>query len=159
PSPKAGPVTAAFDGFIEEAVICDGMFGIVTEPPSGVAPRETGILLLGTGANQHVGGSRIHVSLAPSPAKLGFRALRFDLSGIGESPARPGEPERVFYTAQAVPETRAAIDWMMSRGSKQVALMGLCSGGYTAFHTAVSDPRVAAIIPVNVPGFHYNAAD
>jgi hypothetical protein len=48
---------------------------------------------------------------------------------------------------------------MMSRGCKQVALFGLCSGAYTAFHTAVVDRRVAAIIPVNSPGFHFNAAD
>jgi hypothetical protein len=48
---------------------------------------------------------------------------------------------------------------MMSRGCKQVALFGLCSGAYTAFHTAVVDRRVAAIMPVNAPGFHFNDAD
>jgi alpha-beta hydrolase superfamily lysophospholipase len=159
--PSGGRLVCAAheDGLSEEAVRFRGLFGILTHPAAGSVPRETGILLLGTGANQHVGVNRMHVTLARALSKLGFRVLRFDLSGIGESPALPGLPARQFYTSQAVPETRVAIDLMMARGSKRVALFGLCSGGYTAFHTAFSDSRVAAIAAVNVPGFQYNPND
>jgi alpha-beta hydrolase superfamily lysophospholipase len=150
---------ATFHGVTEETVRFQGLFGIVTEPGESTTPRETGILLLGTGAHPHTGVSRMSVTLARSLAKLGFRVLRFDLSGIGESPVFPGQGERELYTTQAVPETQAAIDFMMSRGCKNVALLGLCSGGYTAFHTAVVDPRVVAILPINILGFHLNPAD
>ena len=154
-------VSATFDGLTEEATTFDGLFGVVTRPaPSTKTPvRDTAILLLGTGANQHFGVNRMHVTWARTWAKRGFPVLRFDLSGVGDSPTLPGEEDRRFYTAQAVPETRTAIDAMIARGARRVILVGLCSGGYTAFHTAVQDARVAAIAAVNVPGFHYHPAD
>jgi alpha-beta hydrolase superfamily lysophospholipase len=150
---------AAFEGFSEEVVQFEGLFGIVTQPTAGAKVRDTAVLVLGTGNNPHTGLGRTHVTFARALSALGFRVLRFDLSGIGESPARPGQPDRVFYNDLAVPETRMAIDFMISRGCAQVALFGLCSGGYTAFHSAVIDGRVVAIMPVNSPGFHFNRFD
>ena len=155
----AGSV-ATFDGVTEEAVrFGGGLFGIWTEPPAGTPRRETAILLLGSGATHHVGMNRMHTPFARAMARRGFRVLRFDLSGIGESPTRPGERERWIYTPQSIPETRTAIDFAMARGCKAVAMTGLCSGGYTAFHTAAIDPRVVAIAPINVPTYHFNAGD
>lgn len=161
-APSADPPAAAaasWDGITEEAAFFDGLFGIVTEPAAPAPTRQTGILLLGTGANVHIGVNRMSVTLARTLAKRGFRVLRFDLSGIGESPTLPGLPDRDIYTAQALFETREAISFMIARGAAKVALLGVCSGGYTAFHTAVRDERVVALAPANVPGFHYNRAD
>jgi alpha-beta hydrolase superfamily lysophospholipase len=163
PPVATAPRAATFEGLTEEAMTFGGLFGVVTRPGPGAASsvrvRDTAILLLGTGANQHMGVSRLHVRFARDWAKRGFEVLRFDLSGVGESPTLPGQEDRRFYTAQAVPETRRAIDAMIARGARRVILVGLCSGGYTAFHTAVHDTRVAAIAAVNVPGFHYHPAD
>ncbi|MFO0668246.1 MAG: alpha/beta fold hydrolase [Polyangiaceae bacterium] len=151
--------TAAVDGVHEESVFMGGLFGVWTEPPTDVARRNTAILLLGAGSNHRVGINRMHTPFARRLAKRGFPVLRFDLSGVGDSPTLPGERDRCIYMPQAVPETRAAIDYAMTRGVKQVAMAGLCSGGYTSFHTAAIDARVVAIAPINVPVYHFNKGD
>ena len=150
---------AEVDGVTEEAVWFDGLFGVWTEPPAGTPRRSTAILVLGAGTNHRVGMNRMFTPFARRMAKRGFPVLRFDLSGIGDSPSLPGTRERFVYTPQSVPETRKAVDYAVRRGATQVAMTGLCSGGYTSFHTAAIDARVAAIAPINTPVYHFNAGD
>jgi pimeloyl-ACP methyl ester carboxylesterase len=116
-------------------------------------------LLLNIGANHHIGSNRMYVRWARDWAALGFRVLRFDLSGVGDSPARPGRGEKEVYSPEAMPETREAMDFMESRGCVRMLLVGLCSGSYVAFHSAVQDHRVAGIVLVNQPVFHWTQGD
>ena len=64
----------------------DGLFAICTEPPS-LGPSMT-VVFLNAGMLDHTGPSRLWVQLSRRWAALGFRTLRFDLSGIGESADR-----------------------------------------------------------------------
>lgn len=138
-----------------EAVVGFGphaaLSGVLTLP---VARRvaEWGVLLLNAGVLHRVGPNRLYVRLARALAPLGFAALRFDFSGVGDSPARSDNP---FFESRAVEEVKHAMDWLAhDQGCTRFLLMGLCSGAEVAFKTACQDPRVAAAALINAPRYH-----
>ncbi len=88
----------------------------------------------------------MYVPLARDLAVRGVASLRFDLEGFADTPPRPGmAPDS--YSPYFVDNTRAAIDFLQAEcGVDRVVLVGMCSGAYHAFHTALADSRVAAIV-------------
>ena len=105
-----------------------GLFGIVTEP-SEPATGPT-VILLNAGLIDHVGPSRLWVDFARRWAAGGVRVLRFDLSGLGDSPVRPGQPEDVMYPPEAFDDLAEVVAAMAPDGAGDVVLTGLCAGGY-----------------------------
>src|SRR5204863_3284427 len=67
------------------------LFGIVSEPADGAATELPTIVLVNAGSAYHVGPSRLYVLLCRRLALAGFRCVRLDLSGLGDSvSADPG---------------------------------------------------------------------
>lgn len=131
------------------------IFGIVTEPTAGT-PRAT-IVLLNPGSVHHVGSNRMHVTWARRWALAGYSVARIDVGGIGESLASPGQPENETYSTSAVPDIE-----LVSRelGGNRTILVGLCSGAYAAYHTALSGrPRPRAVVLINPQTFHFQKGD
>jgi pimeloyl-ACP methyl ester carboxylesterase len=128
------------------------LFGVVTEPAklSGSNPRsKTAILMLNTGGIYRIGPARLYVKMARAWATRGYRTFRFDLTGIGDSgPALGGESVNI-YSRDSTADVKAAIDCLMARGCTHVVVMGICSGSYVAFQTALADPRVTGQILMN----------
>ena len=124
------------------------LMGIITDPPK--APRDENfpaVIFLNAGIVHRVGPHRMFVKMARSLANLGFVALRFDHSGIGDSKARN---DRLSFEQSSVSETREAMDCLSTiRGRKRFVLVGLCSGTPTSFRTACLDPRVVGLILLN----------
>jgi pimeloyl-ACP methyl ester carboxylesterase len=55
-----------------------------------------------------------------------------------------------LYSARScAADVRAAMDALAQRGCKRFYLMGICSGSYAAFQTALVDPRVTGQILMN----------
>jgi hypothetical protein len=129
------------------------LLGIVSDPPEAAATGERpALILLNAGTLHHVGPNRVHVRLARRLAGAGFVAMRFDFSGIGDSPAREdGMP----FAAGVLQEAREAMDLLArTRGVARFALFGICSGADNALRVACSDPRVTALVlvdPYNLP--------
>lgn len=128
---------------------------IVTEPVHPV-PGAPAILLLTAGILHRVGANRLHVTMARRFAEQGYRAVRFDLSGVGDStPRTDGLP----LMEGAVADIRETLDHLeASRGTKQVVLVGMCSGAMHALATAYADHRVAGVVFLDLfvpptPGF------
>jgi pimeloyl-ACP methyl ester carboxylesterase len=115
-----------------------------------------GIVLLNAGAVPRVGPNRLHVPLARRLAARGALVLRVDLSGIGDSAPRPGCPENVVYSEQAVRDVAAAVAWVRRQGAPQVAVVGLCSGAYHAFKAAVAGEPIDTVVPINPLTFFYH---
>jgi pimeloyl-ACP methyl ester carboxylesterase len=130
-----------------------GLFGILAEPacPAAAGVRaETAVLLLSVGANHHIGPNRNYVRLARALAGAGYRALRIDMKGIGDS--RGGADftsENLYSRASCIADVRAAIDALAERGCKRFYLMGICSGSYAAFQAALAEPRINGQILMN----------
>ncbi len=133
------------------------LFGILSEPvsdrgdaPAPLGPHDKLIILIGEGANRLTGPNRIFVPLAQRWAAMGHRVLRFDLSGIGESPTKPGEPDNLVYSRPAMDDLAQAIQLVQARyGARDVVLLGLCSGAFHAFQAAAGDMPVSKVVLIN----------
>jgi len=121
------------------------LVGVMTEARAGTADTDRpAVLFLNSGILHRVGSCRMHVQLARALSAVGFHALRFDYSGIGDSDQRR---DSLSFEESAVVETREAMDYLAkTKGVKKFILMGLCSGADMAHETAVADPRVTGLI-------------
>jgi len=136
-------------------------FGIFSESqrPQGLR-AQTGIVLVNVGSNHHIGPNRMYVTQARMFASLGFVALRMDIGGVGESPASPGRQDNHLYAQHSIGDVLEAIRFLREqRQVKQVVLIGVCSGAYLSFHTAIADPSVASIVLINPQTFTWREGD
>ncbi len=123
---------------------------VVTEPD---APRDDlpAVVLLSSGIIHRPGPNRLYVRIARSLAARGYRVMRFDFSGIGDSGQRR---DATPFVERAVGEAREAMDRLEREwGVTRFVLTGLCSGAVVAYRTALVDPRVVGGGLINGGGF------
>jgi pimeloyl-ACP methyl ester carboxylesterase len=126
----------------------DGLVGVLSEPSAEErAQGAPAVLMANVGMHARVGPFRIWVELCRSLAAAGFPALRFDLSGMGDSEPRQdtrGELERWAG------DLREAVDFTLARTrTDKVVLVSLCSGVDQAHAVALRDPRVVGVVYVD----------
>lgn len=120
------------------------LVGVITQPATG---EKTGpglaFVLLNAGVIHHIGPNRLNVKLARRLVASGFTAIRFDVSGIGDSRA---SQSTLSFEAQAVADIRAAMDYVQATcGIRRFVLVGLCSGADNA-HASAHDERVFGLV-------------
>jgi alpha-beta hydrolase superfamily lysophospholipase len=151
--PRAGSESLVWERSVRLGSL--GLFGIETLPAGSEGSPMPGVhgcpvvVFLSSGVDRHTGPSRLWVALARAWATEGVRCVRVDLSGLGESPTRPGRAEQVLRQPEAfddVLDVAAAV----AGDPRDVVLVGLCSGGYQALESALElAPRgVLAINPL-----------
>jgi len=124
------------------------LVGVVAEPDGDT--REPAVLLLNAGLIHRIGPNRVYVKLSRTLARQGFRVLRFDLSGIGDSLPRPDHMPVEQFTIDDVVQ---AMDYLSATyGSQRFVLMGHCAGAYHSFRTAAQDRRVSGVVMMNPDG-------
>ncbi len=129
------------------------VFAILAEPianPNGVA-----VAILNTGVAYRIGLGRISVTLARRWARCGFRVLRMDLSGIGDSLGHTTKPDP--YAGSALDDLREALA-LLQETSPRVVVMGTCSGAYLAIHCVLAGLPVAGVFAVN-PQLYWRPGD
>ncbi len=124
------------------------LVGILTVPERGRA--DTALIVLNAGLIHHIGPHRLHVTIARALAQNGVGCLRFDFSGVGDSPARP---DNLPIFEMVVREPIEAMDELERRGFKRFVLAGICSGAYSAFKVAAQDERVMGAVLINLQDF------
>jgi alpha-beta hydrolase superfamily lysophospholipase len=136
------------------------LFGILAEP-EGYASRNRPVLcFLNSGADHHIGPHRLYVELARQLASRGYATFRFDVGGLGDSHAAPGEPENVIYAMKSVADVQSAMTMLGHQTSaRRFVLMGVCAGAYLAYHSAVQDPRVAGQVLISPYAFEMKEGD
>ncbi|WP_167784683.1 alpha/beta fold hydrolase [Ramlibacter rhizophilus] len=157
PSMPAGSppcqAVARIDAVLERTVFVgpqQQLVGVLAEPAvPDEQRRRTGVILLNIGANYRIGPHRFYVKTARALAAAGWRTLRLDLAGIGDSPPQPGKPWASLYDRDATQDVRHAMDALAAQGCRDFVLMGACSGSYVAFQTAQADPRVGGLVLMN----------
>ena len=139
---------------------------------TGSAP-DRALLMLNNGSAPNIGPGRIWVDWAADYARDGGRALRLDMSGLGESRARDPRDEQTAFRplerAHATVFTRAvnldvadAVEQLRSTGARAVTVLGLCSGatlGFRAVDAGVPIDRIVSINPELHSPFSYYRTD
>jgi alpha-beta hydrolase superfamily lysophospholipase len=160
PTADAGPVfaidtrLAAAAGVLEEPVHIDAgattLFGLLSTAADVTARPRSAVLMLPAGVGRHIGQGRVYVELARELAAAGHMVLRLDLSGLGESPARPGLHENSVYERSALDDVAAAMRFLSERsGGLDCHVVGHCSGGYNALRHLARGGRAAQLIYLN----------
>jgi alpha-beta hydrolase superfamily lysophospholipase len=132
------------------------LFGILSEPTS--AAHGPLVVLPNAGATHHVGPGRLYVSLARHLAELGFRSLRLDLAGLGDSIVTDPVAENDTYPASAFRDIDITLKFARQElQADRVVLMGLCSGAYVAFQSAAQlvTGQLAASVLINPLTFYW----
>lgn len=113
------------------------LFGILCEPTAPPASNRPTIILLNAGSAYRIGPGRMNVEMAREFAEHGFRCLRLDLCGLGDSLLTDPSLENDSYAATAFGDIRIAMQALRQRfGPQKFVLMGLCSGAYASFQAA-----------------------
>ena len=122
---------------------------------AGGERRSKAVIFLNSGGVYHIGWARMFVDMARHLAANGVASLRMDMSGVGDSLSPAGPDRAPLFDRGLTHDVEAAIDWLYSRGVRDVSLFGACSGAYQAFHAAIRDKRVTRIALVNQACFIY----
>jgi len=120
------------------------LVGILAEASQAALVKDAPVVvLLNAGIVHRVGPNRIYVLLARALAEAGYMSLRFDQSGIGDSPNRIDARSPL---ASAMSDIREAVDWLAAnKQAHKVILLGLCAGADHSVVYASSDRRVVGI--------------
>lgn len=124
------------------------LVGIITHPAEAdLDVTRPGVILLNSGILHRVGPNRLYVEMARRLATMGFVVLRFDFSGIGDSPVRN---DHLPFDKSAVSEAGAAMNHLETvKGIDRFILAGICSGAAISFKMACQDPRVIGAFLIN----------
>jgi len=127
------------------------LMGILTQPSQGSVTPPMAFLFFNAGVIPRFGPHRINVKLARTLAAAGQVSLRFDLSGLGDSPHQGGDGD---FRVQAVRDIQAAMDHVTATtGIRHFVLVGICSGATNAYWTSEVDARVVGVLMLD--GFSY----
>jgi len=133
-----------------------GLMGILTNPDNCLADSPVAVIL-NAGITHRVGPFRLHVHLARRLAAQGFRVLRLDLSGRGDSQIRIGKQSN---EERAKLDVQDAFDCLAEKlGVSKFVLIGLCSGAFDSHQVSVNDDRVVGAVFMDgivfrTPGFY-----
>ena len=129
----------------EELVIfgqADSLVGILTTGDAEQPPA-VGCLLPNVGLAHRIGPHRLTVKVARSLSSLGVASLRFDLSGIGDSPTT----KSADLIQQAMTDMRSAMDCMHQRlGINRFVVFGICSGAQNGYFLSLQDERIVGVL-------------
>jgi pimeloyl-ACP methyl ester carboxylesterase len=156
-----GPREARFasgDGDVVERIVELGehrLFGIVSEP-SGGAPNSPLVCFVNVSNEDHTGPSRLWVELSRCWSGHGLRCLRFDLSGLGDSP-EPADATSSVYEQAWLADTVEAVRGLTGAVPSNSVLVGLCSGAFWAVEAGLAlGSRGVCVInpPVGIDFLH-----
>lgn len=131
---------------------------VVSEAEAGARAGRPAVLMVNTGGEHRVGTNRMYTTWARHWADRGWLAMRLDLSGLGNSPARPGEGDDEIHLRHATEDIRAALHHLRaSLQAGEVHLVGLCSGAFHALTAAFEGEPVASVTAINQMVYFWQA--
>jgi dienelactone hydrolase len=134
-------------GFKEQVALLgkdSSLVSIITRPAAVQRGNRLAIVILNTGIIHRVGHHRMYVTLSRALADAGHTVVRFDFSGIGDSP--PAK-DRMPPLAACLEQIRDVIDSIArTHRVERFVLVGLCSGADHAILHAFKDERVVGVV-------------
>lgn len=131
-----------------------GVFGVETwccDGPSTASNAESIVIMLNNGVAPQVGPARAWVDFSRRWASAGRHVVRVDLSGIGNSPVRPGERPNESFPLSAGDDIAAVVQAFGELEHPHFTLAGLCSGAVLSYDAALANPEISRIVSINGP--------
>lgn len=125
-----------------------GLFGIRTRPVGSTPGQGRVVLFFATSNDPHVGPARGWVELGRQIAADGAQAFRWDGAGLGNSPEIVRDQWQPIYDARRITDGHAA-GRHAAQDTRQLSVVGICSGSWYAAHTA-RELAVGSALLVNV---------
>lgn len=156
--PFLQPTTSAagIGASTEEVACCINedphLFGVLTQSVQQRKDDKPLIVLLNAGACHHVGPARLHVQIARQLSEHGFRTLRIDACGLGDSILADSLHENDTYAASIFRDIDLTLKYAQEQlSAEKVVLIGLCSGAYAAFQSAAqsASPTLVESVLIN----------
>ena len=140
--PAGGEVVAVRERGVSLGPV--GLFGIEAAPANGGQSGPACILV--SIANEHrIGPGRLWVKLSRQLAAGGFRCVRIDVDGFGDSPPRPGrqdQSEQSVHSVLGIDDILDAAQAVSPEEPGDVVLFGHSSSGYLILEAALElSPR------------------
>lgn len=110
------------------------LFGILTEGDWGSIDRPA-VLLLSVANDHRAATGRVWVDLARELAWFGFRSLRLDLSGMGDSGLRTGQAPQIIRAISHLDDVKDAAVYLSRNDPANVVLVGLSSSAYLSLES------------------------
>lgn len=149
-------------GMIQESIVYYGpdrcRIGILSSPENPGKTNQPIVILANSGSNHRVGPNRLYVLLARTLARNGYRCLRIDMDGLGDSAKPDPETENIVYMNHSSDEIHLAIkSFGKNYRDNKYILMGLCSGAYFAFRASIDllDVDIVECYMINPLTFHW----
>jgi len=133
-------------------------FAILSETEKSKKSSLPTIIITNSGANHRVGPSRLYVLFARELSLMGFRCLRIDVPGIGDSILSNQEFENIEYITSSSDKILDVIKKLGGdSGNGEFILMGLCSGAYFSFHAALdlAEIKITESVLINPLTFYW----
>jgi pimeloyl-ACP methyl ester carboxylesterase len=117
--------------------------GIVTKGVGKLEPK-LACLLPNIGLAHRIGPHRLNVKVARQLAECGIDSVRFDLSGVGDSPNVKNSGDVI---EQVVTDMRHAMDYMERQYDiHRFIVFGICSGAQNGYFLSIHDERVVGLL-------------
>jgi alpha/beta superfamily hydrolase len=132
------------------------LVGVMHEPATG-ASGGVAVVLLSPGIKSRTAPHRLYNKMASALTAQGFRVLRFDFHGLGDSEGAIDDPllRDVYNSIQRgrfVDDALAALDWMQATfGTTRFVVGGLCGGALTGLLAAERDARIVGLVSLGLP--------
>ncbi len=120
----------------------------IDSTPTGAAPSHVAVTL-NNGVAASIGPGGAWLELAHRLNQAGWRVLRIDLSGLGDTPTRPGRIENDNYPASAVADVDDLLGGLDLDEISAIATIGLCSGALLGFDIALAHEAVGTVVAIN----------
>jgi alpha-beta hydrolase superfamily lysophospholipase len=127
-----------------------GIVGVATDRPRGT------IIWANSGSETHIGPGRAWVEYSRALNRLGFRTIRLDCRGWGESPDDGYAPARPYDSHMAA-DLRDVVADVDARRWGPIVLAGLCAGAWMALDVARST-ALGGVIACN-PQLYWQPGD
>ncbi len=155
-TPAPTPPMLRGDGFVETPMRFGRrgrIFGVLCQPAQG--RPDLAVITTNSGRDPHYGSCRQSVTFSRQLAKVGIATLRMDFAGLGDSLGPTGREHLLtpMFESDRLPDIRGAIDALERLGYRRFAAQGLCAGAYHSLQAALSEPRITALLLVNIPLF------
>jgi pimeloyl-ACP methyl ester carboxylesterase len=135
------------------------LFGVLCRPECPAS--DMAVIICNTGQNPHYGVARFGVQFARDLARSGYASLRMDFAGLGDSLGVPGKEnvETAEFDTDRTADMIEAVDLLTQLGYRRIAAQGICSGAYHALQGALAEPRIGALLLVNLPVLQWQTGD